>query len=150
MRDRQPQTDTRGVKGRCENCRFVRASALCWDQCQCSCQCLSPLLVPCQTRLTQQYSGGSDCVTMFPIVQCIDWCGAHVPGQLELVTSELLRQAQPSLVSMRRHDYPEHCRERLVSAIISDGPYEGLRGIPAAREDSAALVIRRATSEETT
>ena len=144
MRDGQPQTDTRGVKGRCENCRFVRASALGWDQYQCSCQSLSALLVPCadevRTRLIHQYGGGSD-VTMFPVVQCIDWCGAHVPGQLELVTSELLRQAQPFLASMRRHEHPEHCRERPVSAIISDGPCKGLPGNPAAREDSAALVI---------
>ena len=80
-------------------------------------------------------------MTVFAVVQRTDWCGAHAPGQVELITSELLRQAQPFLVSMRRHDNLEHCRGRLVSEIISDGPREGLRGITAARADGDALVI---------
>jgi hypothetical protein len=35
------------------------------------------------TRLMHQYGWSFGCVTVFPVVQRADWCGAHEPGQPE-------------------------------------------------------------------
>jgi len=87
MPDEQPIADTRVPKRRCENCRFAQVSPSGWDQWPGACQRVPPVVLPrtddVQTRLMQQHGWSFGCISVFPVVQRTDWCGAHEPGQPE-------------------------------------------------------------------
>ena len=84
MSAEQPQADNRVPTRRCENCRFAQASPSGWEQWPGTCRRQPPALVPqpedVSSRLVQQQGWSFGCITVFPVVQRVDWCGAHEPG----------------------------------------------------------------------